>query len=153
MVYPGCSSCRAVLNKSAGDPCLREELAGTGRVADGLASINAVLARASRNEELWYFAELLRIKGMLVLDEGLPAAAAVAEEHFLQALDVARQQGALYWELRCTTSLASLWHNQSRKQEARALLSTVYDRFTEGFETADLRSAKAVLDLLRSRAD
>jgi predicted ATPase len=130
-----------------------EGLAGTSRVADGLASINAVLARASRNEELWYFAELLRIKGMLVLDQGAPDAAAVAEEHFLQALDVARQQGALYWELRCGTSLARLWHNQGRNQEARALLSAVYDRFTEGFETADLRSAKTVLDLLRSRAD
>jgi predicted ATPase len=90
---------------------------------------------------------------MLVLDEGSPAAAAVAEEHFLQALDVARRQGALYWELRCTTSLASLWHDQGRNQEALALLSAVYDRFTEGFETADLRSAKTVLDLLRPRAD
>jgi hypothetical protein len=150
--YPRCSSCRAVLNKSAGDPCLREELAGTGRVADGLASINSVLARASRNEELWYVPELQRVEGVLVLDEGMQAAAALAKDNLLQALEIARQQGALFWELRCATSVASLWQNEGRNREARALLSPMYGRFTEGFNTADLRSAKTVLDLLQSRA-
>jgi len=125
-------------------------LGASGRAAEGLASINALIARCSRNEELWYFAELLRLKGALVLEEGTPAAAAMAEDHFLGALNVARQQGALAWELRCATSLASVWHEQGRGKEARALLSPVYDRFTEGFQTADLRSARTLLDLLHS---
>jgi hypothetical protein len=125
-------------------------LAATCSVADGLASMNELLARCSRNEEQWCISELLRIKGALVLDEGAPTAAATAEDHFLQALDVARQQGALSWELRCATSLASVWHEQGRNKEARALLSPVYHRFTEGFQTADLRSARRLLDLLQA---
>ena len=128
-------------------------LAASDRVAEGLASINELLARCSRNEELWCISELLRIKGAIVLHEGAPGAAATAEDHFLKSLDVARQQGALSWELRCATNLASVWHEQGRNREAGALLGPVYDRFTEGFETVDLRSAKAVLDLLRSHVD
>jgi predicted ATPase/DNA-binding winged helix-turn-helix (wHTH) protein len=127
---------------------MADGLAGAGRVAEGLASINEVLARASRNEELWCFAELLRIKGSLVLDEGAPSATAVAEDHFLEALDLARQQGALSWELRSATSLARLWRDQGRHEAARALLAPVYDRFTEGFATSDLRAAKVLIDEL-----
>jgi predicted ATPase len=89
---------------------------------------------------------LLRIKGELFLLQGAPAAAAAAEEHFRQALDWARRHGALSWELRCATSLARLWHNQSRSDEAREVLAPVYDRFTEGFDTADLKSAKSILE-------
>jgi predicted ATPase len=122
-----------------------EGLAGAGRVAEGLASINEALARSSGNEELWCLAELLRIKGALVLDEGAPGATAVAEDHFLQALGLARKQGALSWELRCATSLARLWRDQARSKEARALLAPVYDRFTEGFATSDLRAAKVLI--------
>jgi predicted ATPase/DNA-binding winged helix-turn-helix (wHTH) protein len=129
---------------------LAQGLADSGRVSEGLASIHELLARCSRNEELWCLAELLRIKGALVLEEGTPAAAAVAEDSFLQAIDVARQQGVLSWELRCATSLARMWHEQGRNEKACALLSPVYDRFTEGFQTADLRSARTLLDLLRS---
>jgi predicted ATPase len=128
-------------------------LAGSGRLAEGLASVNAALAHASRNEELWYLPELLRIKGAIVVGESVPGDAATAEDLFLNSLDVARQQGALSLELRCATSVASVWHNQGRNREAHALLGPVYDRFTEGFETVDLQSAKAVLDLLRSHAD
>jgi predicted ATPase len=90
---------------------------------------------------------LLRIKGALILDEGARGAATVAEDHFLQGLDLARLQGARSWELRCATSLARLWRDQTRSKEARQLLAPVYDRFTEGFATADLRAAKALLDL------
>jgi len=75
-------------------------------------------------------------------------AAARAADHFRQAVDWARRQGALSWELRATTSLAKIWHNQGRSKEARELLSAVYDRFTEGLETADLRTAKALLGSL-----
>jgi predicted ATPase/DNA-binding winged helix-turn-helix (wHTH) protein len=98
-----------------------EGLAATGRVAEGLVSIDEALARCSRTGELWCLAELLRIKGELVL-------------------------GTLAWELRCATSLARLWRDQARSKEGRALLASVYDRFTEGFATSDLRVAKVLID-------
>jgi predicted ATPase len=65
-----------------------------------------------------------------------------------QALDAARRQSALSWELRAATSLARLWHDQNKRTEALALLQPVYDRFTEGFGTADLKAAKALLNTL-----
>jgi predicted ATPase/DNA-binding winged helix-turn-helix (wHTH) protein len=123
-----------------------EGLTATGRVAEGLVSIDEAIARCSRNGELWCLAELLRLKGELVLGEGAPGAAAAAENQFLQALDMARQQGMPAWELRCATSLARLWREQARRKEAQALLGSVYDRFTEGFATADLRAAKGLID-------
>jgi predicted ATPase len=81
--------------------------------------------------------------------ENAPDAAAAAEDHFRQALGWARRQGALSWELRVVTSLARMWRNQGRSQEARELLARVYDRFTEGFETADLKAAKTLLNNLQ----
>jgi predicted ATPase len=80
--------------------------------------------------------------------QGAPGAAA-AEDHFRQALDYARRQGALSWELRAVKSLARLWYGQDRRIEALALLQPVYDRFTEGFDTADLKSAKRLLETLQ----
>jgi predicted ATPase len=94
-------------------------------------------------------AELLRIKGELLLLEGGLNAAAAAEDHFRQAVDWARRQTALSWELRAATSLARLWRDQARRKRALELLVLVYDRFTEGFATADLRAAKALIDDLR----
>jgi predicted ATPase len=79
---------------------------------------------------------------------GATGEAAVAEDQFRQALDSARRQGALSWELRAATSLARLWSGQNRRSEALALLKPVYDRFTEGFDTADLKAAKALIDTL-----
>jgi hypothetical protein len=90
----------------------------------------------------------LHIKGELVLREGAPQATMAAEQYFLQSLDWARRQGALSWELRTSTSLARLQHGQGRIAEARSLLQSVYDRFSEGFETADLKTAKALLKSL-----
>ena len=106
-------------------------------------------ARSDSDEERWFVAELLRIKGELVVREGAPQAAMAAEQHFLWSLDWARRQGALSWELRTSTSLARLQHDQGRTAEARTLLQSVYDRFSEGFETGDLKAAKAYLDFLR----
>jgi predicted ATPase len=77
----------------------------------------------------------------------------VAEDHFVQALDVAGRQGALSWELRAATSLARLWRDQGRKADAYGLLAPVYDRFTEGFETADPKAAKALIDELRAPSE
>jgi predicted ATPase len=91
---------------------------------------------------------LLRVKGELFLLQGAPGAAAAAEDYFRQALDWARRQGALSWELRAGTSLARLWRDQGRRKEAQQLLAPIHGRFTEGFETADLKAAKAVIDEL-----
>jgi predicted ATPase len=114
-----------------------------GKAAEGLSIIDEALARSESNEERWCVAELLRIKGELILRESAPQAASAAEEHFLRSLDWARRQGALSWELRTSTSLARLQQDQGRIAEARSLLQSVYDRFSEGFETADLKTAKA----------
>jgi predicted ATPase len=104
------------------------------------------LARSELTEERWVTAELLRIRGELLLLDDEPKA---AEEHFRQALDWARRQDALSWELRAATSLARLSHRQRRTSHARMLLEPVYGRFTEGFNTADLITAKTLLGALR----
>jgi predicted ATPase len=128
---------------------MAEALGRAGQIADGLAAVEEALAWTERTEERWAIAESLRIKGELVLLQGAPAAAATAEEHFRQALDWARRQGALAWELRAAMSLARLLRDQGRSADAVALLQPVYDRFTEGFDTADLKTAKALLDTLQ----
>ena len=123
---------------------LAQGFAAAGRVAPGLAAIDEALARSEHNEERWSIAEELRVKGELLRQQAAPDAAAAAEEHFVRSLDWARRQGALSWELRAATSLARLWHEQGRTTDARALLMPVYDRFTEGFDTADLKAARAL---------
>ena len=91
-------------------------------------------------------AELLRIKGELLLAQGRPGAGVTTEDYFRQAVDWARRQGALSWELGAATSLARLLRDQDCSADATALLQPVYDRFIEGFDTADLKAAKALLD-------
>jgi predicted ATPase/DNA-binding winged helix-turn-helix (wHTH) protein len=142
----------SVLRDSAFLCALAEGLAGTGKVAEGLAAVDGALARSESNEERWCIAELLRIKGELLLLESAPEAAAAAEDHFRQALDWARRQAALSWELRAAISLARLWRDQGRIKEAGELLAPVYDRFIEGFETADLKAAKALIGDLQKAA-
>jgi predicted ATPase/DNA-binding winged helix-turn-helix (wHTH) protein len=128
---------------------IADALGRDGKAAEGLSTIDEALARSERNEERWCVAELLRIKGELILRESAPQAATAAEQHFLQSLDWARRQGALSWELRTSASLARLQHDRGRTAEARSLLESVYDRFSEGFETADLKTAKAYLNSLQ----
>jgi predicted ATPase/DNA-binding winged helix-turn-helix (wHTH) protein len=128
---------------------LAEGLAGVGQVTEGIAAIDEALARSERDEERWYLPELLRVKGELVLREDAPDVMPVAEDHFRQALHWARRQGALCWELRAATSLARLWRDQNRTKAAREILVPVYDRFTEGFETTDLKAARCLLDGLQ----
>ena len=125
--------------------CLGE----AGDARQGLALVDETLARCEARDEGWYLAELLRIKGELLLTQAAQGAAITAKEHFRRALERARQQGALSWELRAATSLARLQREEDRAAEAAALLQPVYDRFTEGFGTADLKAAKALLDALR----
>jgi predicted ATPase len=125
---------------------LAEGLGLVGQVTDGLAAVHEALARCERTDERWCQAELLRIKGELIVLEAAPGADAAAEALFSGALESARHQGALSWELRCATSLAELWHRQRRPD--REQLAAVYERFTEGFDTVDLRTAKALVDRL-----
>jgi len=129
---------------------LAEGFAGAGQAARSLAVVDEALARLDRTEERWIVAELLRLKGELVLLHDAPNATAVAEDHFRRSLDWADRQGALFWELRTTMSLARLRQRQRKASEARKVLTAVYDRFTEGFDTTDLVAAKALLMTLRS---
>ena len=122
-----------------------EALGRIGRVGQGLSALEAAIEQAEETEERWSIAELLRIKGELLLSRGAPGAAAEAEEQFRRALDRAHRQGALSWELRAATSFARLLRDQGRSGEGTKLLQPVYDRFTEGFDTVDLKAAKALL--------
>jgi predicted ATPase len=132
---------------------MAEALGRPGQIADGLAAIDEAIERCERTEVHWVMSELLRVKGELLLLQRAPGAATSAEDHFRQALDWARRQGALSFELRAATSLARLLRDQDRPADALALLQPVYDRFTEGLDTSDLKAAKAFLDALAEPAD
>jgi predicted ATPase/DNA-binding winged helix-turn-helix (wHTH) protein len=125
---------------------MAEALGRAGQNAEGLDIIEEAIARAEHTEERWAMAELMRVKGELLLLQGAPGAMAAAEDHFRQALDRARRQGALSWELRAATSLARALQSQNRPADALAVLRPVYERFTEGFDTSDLILAKQLLD-------
>jgi predicted ATPase len=122
-------------------------LGQAGHVALGIETIDGILARCERSEERWYVPELLRIKGELIALDG--AVTATAEDHFLQAIQLAQRQDARSWELRSAISLARLRHRQDRVAEAHAQLLEVFACFSEGFETSDLQMAKQVLTELR----
>ena len=98
-------------------------------------------------KERWYEAEINHIKGEIALLAPEPDPAK-AETYFERALTVAREQQAKSWELRAAMSMAQLWRGQGRLQQARDLLTLVYGSFTEGFDTLDLKQAKALLDKL-----
>ena len=117
-----------------------------GQTDEGLRAVANALDSITTTEERWYEAELYRLKGELTLQQSLDAAD--AEACFQHAIDIARHQQAKSWELRAATSLARLWQGQGKTVEARELLAPVYNWFTEGFETADLKDAKALLEQL-----
>ena len=98
-------------------------------------------------KEKWWSAEINRVAGEIALLSPEPDVAK-AEAYFERALSVARQQQAKSWELRAATSMAQLWRDQGKRDEARDLLAPVYGWFTEGFDTLDLKEAKALLDEL-----
>ena len=112
----------------------------------GLAAISEAKALAARNDEHMWEAELDRVEGELRQAQGAPAMD--IEACFARAIGIARQQSTKSLELRATVSLARLWAEQGRRAEARELLAPVYGWFTEGFDTADLKEAKALLDHL-----
>jgi predicted ATPase len=111
-----------------------------------MAEGQAVLKRMEQLEAGCYTPEVLRLKGELSPLHGTPGAAETANDHFRQALDEARRRGTLAWELRAATSLARLLRKQGHSGDAVAVLQPVYNRFTEGFGTADLIAAKELLD-------
>jgi predicted ATPase len=122
--------------------CLGE----AGEVAEGLATVEETLARCQARDERWYEAELLRIKGVLLLQQAEHRSVPAAEQCFGAALEIAQRQGALFWELRSALSLTRLRISQDRRHEARGVLAPVYEKFSEGFGIADLRDARAMLD-------
>ena len=105
------------------------------------------MTAADTTKERWWGAEINRIAGEIAL-RSPEADVAKAEAHFERALEVARQQQAKSWELRAAMSLARLWRSQGKVREARELLAPVYGWFTEGFDTRDLKEAKALLEEL-----
>ena len=124
-------------------------LGRAGRFEEGLAALKEAFLFIDRTGQRYYEAELHRLKGELLLGHD-KANAAAAEQSFHSALDVSRKQRAKSWELRASTSLARLLRDLNRREEARPRLAEVYGSFTEGFETADLRDAKALLQELRA---
>jgi predicted ATPase len=141
----GASRCPAYDHcKFQGD--IAEALGRAGQIADGLAVAEQAIERCKQTNERWLFAELLRVKGELMLRK--ESATTNAEDSFREALDWARRQGALSWELRDAMSLARLWRSRGKVQQACELLAPVYGWFTEGFDTRDLKEAKALLDEL-----
>ena len=124
---------------------LAEAFGLAGDTAEGLATIDEAVTHAERAGGRWAVAELLRIRGEL-LQQSATTDISEAESCVQKSIDWARRQGALSWELRATSSLARLWHQQGRTIEARELLLSVYRRFEEGFETADLQHAKRLLE-------
>jgi adenylate cyclase len=126
---------------------LAEACAKAGRIQEGLTILDEALAWADKSAERNCEAELYRLKAQLLLETD-PAETVQVESCFRYAVQVARKQSAKSWELRATTSLARLLAKQGRHDEARLMLAEIYGWFTEGFDTADLKDAKALLDEL-----
>jgi predicted ATPase/DNA-binding winged helix-turn-helix (wHTH) protein len=122
---------------------LAEALGQAGRTTEGLAALEADVEQF---EDGCFSPELIRLKGELTMQQDMPGAAGSAEALLRQALDGAREQGALSWELRAATSLARSLRSQGRPADAITCLQPIYGRFTEGFSTADLIAAKQLLD-------
>jgi predicted ATPase len=105
------------------------------------------MTAAETTKEKWCEAEIHRTAGEIARMSPEPDAAQ-AQAHFERAVAIARAQQAKSWELRAATSLARLWRDHGKRQQARDLLAPVYGWFTEGFDTSDLKEAKALLDEL-----
>jgi predicted ATPase len=120
-----------------------------GQLDEPVTLLDEALQIVERTGERWYEAELYRHKGQLLLRQGHIE---VAEELYRKALSIAKEQEAKLWELRAAASLTRLCRDQGRRAEARDLLAPVYGWFTEGFDTPDLKDAKALLDTLDDRS-
>jgi predicted ATPase len=149
---------------------LAEAYGKAGQVEEGLAALAEALALVDKTGGRGNEAELYRLKGELTLQletrgwrletsppssqasspksQAPSGAEREAEEYFLKAIDIARHQQARMWELRATVSLARLWRQQDKRDEARQMLAEIYGWFTEGFDTKDLLEAKGLLEEL-----
>jgi TOMM system kinase/cyclase fusion protein len=137
----------AEVAQTLGLALLAEAYGRSGQPAEGLLALTEALVGVEKRGECFYEAELYRLQGELLLQQSR-AHAAAAETCLLQALDVARRQQAKSLELRVAISLSRLWQQQGKRAAARQLLAEVYDWFTEGFDTADLQEARALLEEL-----
>jgi predicted ATPase len=126
---------------------LSSAYADLGQFDEAWRCINAAMTTMETSKERWFEAEVNRIAGEIALKSPQPNAAK-AEEYFERSLAIARQQQAKSWELRTAMSMARLWRDQGKVQQARELLAPVYVWFTEGFDTRDLKQAKALLEEL-----
>jgi predicted ATPase len=117
------------------------------RAAEALPLLAEAVARVERTGERWFEAEVHRLRAEALLAAS-PDRRSAAEALLRQALIVAEQQGAKLWELRAATSLARLWRDQGKRLDAHNLLAPIYGWFTAGFDTPDLKNAKALLEQL-----
>ena len=129
---------------------LAEGLAAAGRVAEAMAVIEEALTGSKAKEENWCRAELLRVKGEILL-HGATEQLEAAEQAFASSLALARMQGAVSWELRTATSLAKMHRALGRPKDALALLAPVLAKFDEGFRTADVAAAAVLAKALAAR--
>ena len=120
-----------------------------GQLADAWRCIDDAIDKVERSKEKWCEADVHRIAGEIALKSPAPDTEK-AQRYFDRALAVARQQRTKSWELRAAMSMARLWRDQGKREEARELLAPVYGWFTEGFDTRDLKEAKALLDELNA---
>jgi predicted ATPase len=116
-----------------------------GHTEDGLQALAEAHTLVEQQEERWWEAEVHGLRGVLLLRQTWTPQAE-AETWLQRALDVARRQEAKSLELRAAMSLSQLWQHQGKRDEARQLLAPIYGWFTEGFDTADLQEAKALLE-------
>jgi DNA-binding SARP family transcriptional activator/predicted ATPase len=124
---------------------LAEVYGRSGQLERGLQTLDTALTEAEQTGERWWTAEMHRLRGDLLREQGVDSA---AEEAYLRAIEIARQQQARSLELRATTALCRLWRRQGRHAQAYPVLSEIYAWFTEGFDTHDLRTAKELLQQL-----
>jgi predicted ATPase len=139
---------------------LAEAYGKMGQAEEGLDALVEVLAAVDKSRECFYEAELYRLKGQLVLQSRSPQSTVADPQHptpnpqaeaeacFLKAIEIARRQSAKSLELRAVMSLSRLWQQQGKREEAQQMLAEIYGWFTEGFDTVDLREAKALLEQL-----
>ena len=124
-----------------------EALGRLGREADGIELATAGIERARRFEDRCSLSELLRAKADLMGHR--PETSHLAEALLVEAVETSRQHEALAWRLRCATSLAGVWMKDGRLEDARGLLRPVYEGFSEGFDTHDVRAARRLLEAMR----
>jgi predicted ATPase len=124
---------------------LAEASAEVGQTTEGLEALAEALATLAKSRVRWWEAELHRLRGELLLQHSVAPPEEV-EACFQQAHDIARRQQAKSLELRAAMSLSRLWERQGKHADARELLAPIYGWFTEGFDTADLQEAKALLE-------